>query len=61
MTNGIVIKTHWHNMLDIIDLEDGLSYRRHPDQVRFRTDIAEEETKVPKLEQLQQIELRSLY
>ncbi len=45
-------------MLDIIDLEDGLPYRRHPDQVRFRTDIAQEETKVPKLEQLQQIELK---
>ncbi len=31
MPNGIVIRTHGHNMVDIIDLEDGSSHRRHID------------------------------
>ncbi len=45
MANGIVIRTHGHNMLDIVNHKDGSSHRRHLDHVRFRTDIAQEETK----------------
>ncbi len=59
MANGIVIRTHGHNMVDIIDLEDGSSHRRHIDQVRFRTDIRQEKAESPKLEQLERIELKT--
>ncbi len=58
MVNGIVIRKHGHNMLDIIDLEDESSHRRHLGQVRFRTDYGQEETKSSKSEQLQQIQLK---
>ncbi len=43
MANGIVTRTHRHNRLDIIDLQDGSSHRKHIDQVRFRTDVKQEE------------------
>ncbi len=59
MAKGIVIRAHGHNMLEIIDLEDRLSYRRHLDQVRFRTDIKQEEVESPKPEQLERVELKS--
>ncbi len=49
MANRIVIRTHEHSMLDMIDLEDGSSYRRHRDQMRFRTDIGQEELRAPNL------------
>ncbi len=42
MANAIVIRTHGYNMLDIIDLVDGLSKRRHLDHVWFKIDIAKE-------------------
>ncbi len=57
MANGIVIRKHEHYLLDIINLEDELSHRRHLGQARLRTDNGQEETKSPKSEQLQQIQL----
>ncbi len=42
IANGIVTRTQGHNILEIIDLEDGSSHRRHIDQVRFRTDVRQE-------------------
>ncbi len=59
MANGIVVRTHGHNMVDIIDLEDGSSHRRHIDQVRFKTDVRQEEPESPKPEQLERIELKT--
>ncbi len=58
MANGIVIRTHNHNMVDIIDLENGSSHRRNIDQVRFRTDSGQEEDEIPKPEQLERVELK---
>ncbi len=46
-------------MLDIIDLEDGSSLRRHLDQVRFRTDVSQEEPGSRKPEQPERIELKT--
>ncbi len=46
-------------MLDIIDLDDGSSHRRHLDQVRFRTDVRQEEPESPKPEQLERMELKT--
>ncbi len=59
MANGIVVRTHGHNVVDIIDLEDGSSHRRHIDQVRFRTDVRQEEPESPKPEQLERMELKT--
>ncbi len=58
MASVIVIRTHGHNTLDIIDLEDWSSHRRHLDQVRFKTYAAQEEAESQKPEQLQQIGLK---
>ncbi len=60
MAEGIGVRAHGHNMVDIIDLEDGSSHRRHIDQVRFRTDVRQEEPESPKPEQLERIELKTL-
>ncbi len=60
MANGAVVRTHERKMLDIIDLEDGPSNRRHLEQVRFRTNITQEETRNLKPEQLPHIELMKL-
>ncbi len=56
MANGIVIRTHGHNMLNIIDLEGWSAHRRHIDQVRFITDSGQEEAESPKPEQLERID-----
>ncbi len=42
-------------MMDITDLANRSSHRRHLDKMLFRTDIGQEETKNPKPKQLQQI------
>ncbi len=59
MANGIVVRTHGQNMVDIIDLEDGSPHRRHIDQVRFRADVRQEEPESPKPEQLERMELKA--
>ncbi len=43
-------------MFKMIDLEDGLSQRRHLEQVWFRTDIATDETDSHTTEQCKQTE-----
>ncbi len=58
MANGIVIRKHGHNMLEIVGLKGRSSHRRHLDEVWSRTDLELVETDNYKLEQPPQIELR---